>query len=426
MPLRRLVSIRSSNVDKVIEEGEDPVTLCNYVDVYYNDRITDQIEFSQGSAKQSEIDKFALRAGDVVITKDSETPDDIAVPALVEPSGEGIVCAYHLAILRPLPKMMNGNFLFWCLNSKPVREAFGIEAQGVTRFGLTLGGMKNVLLPVPDIGTQKLVAEYLEVSTRRLDTIIKMTGGREAAKQSNPASLLALLLEKRAALITAAVTGEIDVREKLPAVTTKPYRHQVRCIVGAEIVSRHQGNPKFGRVKLQKELYLAETHLGISELGGNYLREAAGPLDWPLIEDTEQAMTAAGFYRADQPEGRGTAVVYTALAKAGEYKADLDALLGERADALRNMIDKLRDLDSKAIEAVATLYAVWNDALIDGDTPSEDAIINGVLTDWHVEKSDKFRRDDLAIWLGWMRRHELVPRGEGPRTSPTMIKDMFS
>lgn len=90
--LRRVVAIRSSNVDKIMEEGEEIVRLCNYVDVYYNDRITGDIEFSEGSAKPQEIKKFGLRAGDVVITKDSETSDDISVPALVDSSAEGIVC----------------------------------------------------------------------------------------------------------------------------------------------------------------------------------------------------------------------------------------------------------------------------------------------------------------------------------------------
>jgi len=64
-------------------------------------------------------------------------------------------------------------------------------------------------------------------------------------------------------------------------------------------------------VKLQKELYLAEAHVGISELQGNYLREAAGPLDRALIEDTERTLEANGYYRARQPDGAGGAVTYT-------------------------------------------------------------------------------------------------------------------
>ena len=65
-PLKRVAAIRSSNVDKIVTEGEHSVRLCNYVDVYYNERITDQLSFSAGSAGASEIEKFALRSGEVV------------------------------------------------------------------------------------------------------------------------------------------------------------------------------------------------------------------------------------------------------------------------------------------------------------------------------------------------------------------------
>ncbi len=171
-PLRRLVTVRSSNVDKVMEEGEETVRLCNYVDVYYNDRITGDLEFNAGSAKPNEIVKFGLRAGDVIITKDSETPDDIAVPALVEPSAEGVVCGYHLAILRPNEAEIYGPYLFWSLKAKPVRDAFSIEAKGVTRYGLTLGGIASVAVPVPDLDTQKAIAAFLDRETARIDQLI--------------------------------------------------------------------------------------------------------------------------------------------------------------------------------------------------------------------------------------------------------------
>lgn len=170
--LRRLVTIRSSNVDKIMEEGEEIVRLCNYVDVYYNDRITADIEFNEGSAKPQEIIKFGLHVGDVVITKDSETPDDIAVPALVDSSAEGVVCGYHLAILRPNPSEIIGPFLFWSLKAKPTREAFGLAAQGVTRYGLTLNGIGSVNIPVPDLATQKAVTAFLDREIARIDKLI--------------------------------------------------------------------------------------------------------------------------------------------------------------------------------------------------------------------------------------------------------------
>jgi type I restriction enzyme S subunit len=82
--LRWLGNIFPSNVDKKSHEEEIAVKLCNYVDVYYNDSIDRSIDFMAATATKEEIEKFSLRTGDVIITKDSETPDDIAVPAIVK------------------------------------------------------------------------------------------------------------------------------------------------------------------------------------------------------------------------------------------------------------------------------------------------------------------------------------------------------
>ena len=173
LPLKRLSAIRSSNVDKVVEDNEIPIRLCNYVDVYYNDQIHPALEFAAGSAKQSEIDRFGLRPGDVLITKDSETPDDIAVPALVVQGADDLVCGYHLALLRPNPSRLNGTFLFYALKSRPLQVAFSVLAQGITRFGLTLNGIGSVPVPLPDLLTQKAIAEFLDRETARIDQLIE-------------------------------------------------------------------------------------------------------------------------------------------------------------------------------------------------------------------------------------------------------------
>lgn len=74
MAMKRVAFIQSSNVDKIVDAEELPIQLCNYVDVYYNDRITDKLAFSSGSATPREIEKFRLRPCDVVITKIRRPP----------------------------------------------------------------------------------------------------------------------------------------------------------------------------------------------------------------------------------------------------------------------------------------------------------------------------------------------------------------
>jgi type I restriction enzyme S subunit len=123
---------------------------------------------------------------------------------------------------------------------------------------------------------------------------------------------------------------------------------------------------------------------------------------------------------------KNNGVIYTPLAKAGKHRAELVSLLGPRADKLRTLIDLLRDFDTLTVEAIATLYAVWNDALIDCKTPGDNAIIHAVLNDWHPEKREKFTVADLQHWLDWMKRNGLVPSGKGPRTISTTTRDLFA
>ncbi len=54
--LKFIAEVRNSNVDKTIADDKEPVKLCNYTDVYYNDRITPDLDFMQGSATDAEIE----------------------------------------------------------------------------------------------------------------------------------------------------------------------------------------------------------------------------------------------------------------------------------------------------------------------------------------------------------------------------------
>jgi type I restriction enzyme, S subunit len=201
-PLRKLkftANIRTSNVDKVKNDDELPVHLCNYVDVYYNDRITHDLAFMEGTATPEEINRFALREGQVIITKDSESWDDIAVPALVTEDMANVLCGYHLAIFDPDRTKLDGTFLAWLCRSDTLNDQFKLAANGVTRFGLGQYPMRNAVLALPPLETQKRIAAFLDEKTARIDALI-------ARKQA----LLGHLAEKRQALITRAVTKGLN------------------------------------------------------------------------------------------------------------------------------------------------------------------------------------------------------------------------
>ena len=108
--LKTMASVQLSNVDKKSEEGQVRVNLCNYVHVYYNERITTELEFMNSTATPEQVRRFLLGAGDVLITKDSESWNDIAVPAVVAEGLKDVLCGYHLAHIKPRPDL-HGRFL---------------------------------------------------------------------------------------------------------------------------------------------------------------------------------------------------------------------------------------------------------------------------------------------------------------------------
>ena len=196
--LRTVAAMRVSNVDKHTREGEYPVRLCNYVDVYKNDRITQAMSFMSATASRDEIKRFRLERGDVLITKDSEAWDDIGVPSLVVESADDFLSGYHLALLRPSKEIL-GAYLARVLQSKAVAYQFHVRANGVTRYGLTHAGIQSVQIPLPRLSEQAAVVRYLDYMDRRVRRYV-------SAKRK----LIALLEEEKQAIINQAVTRGLD------------------------------------------------------------------------------------------------------------------------------------------------------------------------------------------------------------------------
>lgn len=202
--LKTMATVRLSNVDKKSVEAEVSVRLCNYTDVYYNERITADLDFMPATATAEQVRRFSLAAGDVLITKDSESWTDIAVPAVVAEDLPGILSGYHLAHIRP-DNGYDGAFLSRAFAAVGPRDQFQVAANGITRFGLGGDAIGSGAFPIPPASEQRAIAVFLNRETARIDALV-------AKKQR----LIELLQEQRTALITRVVTKGLD-----PNVTMK-------------------------------------------------------------------------------------------------------------------------------------------------------------------------------------------------------------
>ena len=109
-------------------------------------------------------------------------------------SAPNLVCGYHLTILRPFEVIL-GPYLYYALAGQASRYQFTQAANGVTRFGLSQQGIKNVAIAFPSLEEQKQIVEFLEHKTAQIDALIE-----------KKRALVEKLNEQRTAAITEAVT----------------------------------------------------------------------------------------------------------------------------------------------------------------------------------------------------------------------------
>lgn len=203
-PLCRVARIGLSNVDKLSIEGEIPIKLCNYIDVYHRNFITPNIKFMVATALQREINKFELKKNDVLITKDSESWTDIAVPAYVIKDLPGVVCGYHLAQIRSNSDILLGEYLFRALQAEPIAQQFRLAANGVTRYSISRHDIAKGLLTMPSRSEQRAIVAFVARIERHINRLI-------CAKRR----LIELVNEQKQAIIHHAVTRGLDRNVRL-------------------------------------------------------------------------------------------------------------------------------------------------------------------------------------------------------------------
>ena len=169
--LSELADIRVSNVDKKTTAGEASVFLCNYMDVYSSDYIRASHAFMEATASAAEISRFKVDKGDVLLTKDSETPDDIGIPAVVVDDVEKLVCGYHLALIKPQKNLIDSTYLCKWLGSNWIANYFAQRATGSTRYGLSISALSNVKVHLPPLEVQQKISSILV----KIDAAIEKT-----------------------------------------------------------------------------------------------------------------------------------------------------------------------------------------------------------------------------------------------------------
>ena len=170
--LGKIAKVEVSGVDKKIIEGEIPVRLCNFTDVYYNWAITSETEpaFLSASANSREIERFSLKKGQIALTKDSETRDDIGMSTYIAQDFENVLLGYHCALITPPDESkVCTKYLNAFMHSSYIRKYFENSASGSgQRFSLSVQVLEDMPLLLPSLDKQQYLGELFSSIDRKI------------------------------------------------------------------------------------------------------------------------------------------------------------------------------------------------------------------------------------------------------------------
>ena len=181
--LGEVANIDVSNIDKKTKENEDSVFLCNFVDVYKNWAITKEMcpSFMKATANKNQISRFSLFKGQVAITKDSETREDIGIPTYIADDLPNTVLGYHCILLTPNQELLYGKYLNLLLHSQYAQNYFEKNASGSgQRYTLTNDIVFDFPVWLHNLDIQKRISKIFTAIDCKLKLNTKIINEQEA------------------------------------------------------------------------------------------------------------------------------------------------------------------------------------------------------------------------------------------------------
>lgn len=149
--------------------------------------------------------ELEVAAGDVLVSRASGTPEFVGSAAHVRETRTMLMLSDKVFRIRFLSSL-DAQFFVVVMGSRPTRFQIENSLSGGNGLANNLpqSTLMNFIIPLPpSVEEQRAIVAHLDQRVALIDALTSK------AEQS-----IALLKERRSALITAAVTGQIDLREE--------------------------------------------------------------------------------------------------------------------------------------------------------------------------------------------------------------------
>jgi type I restriction enzyme S subunit len=382
-------------LDKAKNKGELRPYLRNTNVQWFNFEIDD---LKSMRFEEHELDEYRVTPGDLVICEGGE-PGRCAVW-----QGDVEDMFIQKALHRARPWLgISPFFLQFCLKAATNSGYLNQFFTGATIKHFSGEKLAKYPVPLPPLTEQHRIVAKLD---QLMGLCNRLKTSLSQASQLN--EHVASTLVKRA------------LTDNLQQALIATDRQVARTTLAAEITCRLHGQRTFGQRKLQKVIYLAEHAAKLVAIQGAYLRDAAGPHDRQLMSQVEGELQNHQWYERIERDSVGYA--YRPLSQAGQHRqAYSSAWSAAERTNIEQVIELMRDWDTDRCEMTVTLYAAWNDFILEGRPVSDEAIVDEVMHSWNATKLRFDKTEWLAV-LEEMKKHKiLMPSGFGKRTSGGML-----
>lgn len=193
---KRLKYVATIN-DESLSEATEPNYELQYIDIgnvdsygIVHDIVAYKFEDAPSRARR------IVRHGDVIV---STVRTYLQAIAPIENPPENLIVSTGFAVVRPRENLFDARFCKYAMREKHFLWEVESRSTGVSYPAINSSDLADIRISLPNLETQRLIADYLDRETECIDALV-------AEKEK----MLALLEEKRAALISRVVTRGLD------------------------------------------------------------------------------------------------------------------------------------------------------------------------------------------------------------------------